>query len=120
MQSPQPMPIIIYHEYLSIKRSRSKKYLSHNDFLTTSFSQRISYNVVLTPSFAQCISHNVFLTTSFSCFFTKSFSQRFSHNVAHTNSSTQQSPLNVNIYAYFFSVVHVSQNISNPSKFRPP
>ena len=67
MQSPQPMQNILYHEYLSIERSRSKEIsflqrLSYNVFLTTSFSQRHSQNVFLTTSFSQRISHSVFFT----------------------------------------------------------
>ena len=59
MQSPQPMQTILYHEYLSIERSRSKEisfllclsynFFSHDVFLTTSFSQRISYSVFVPP-----------------------------------------------------------------------
>ena len=67
MQSPQPRQNILEHEYLSIKRSRSKEIsfsqrLSYNYFLTTSFSQRVSHNVFLTMSFSQPLFHNVFLT----------------------------------------------------------
>ena len=75
MQSPQPMQAIIYHEYLSMERSRSKEIsflqclsynlFSHNHFLPTSFSQRHSHNVFLTTFFSQRLSHNVFLTASF-------------------------------------------------------
>ena len=40
-----------------------KKYLSHNDFLTTSFSQHLSHNVFFT-SLPLHIPHNVVLSTS--------------------------------------------------------
>ena len=65
----KPMQNILYHEYLSIKRSRSKEIfflqrLSHNVFLKTSFSQRLSHNVFLTTYFSQCLSHTVSLTLS--------------------------------------------------------
>ena len=79
MQSPQPMQTILYHEYLSIARSRSKEIsflqcLSDNFFSdNVFFSQRHSHNVFLTTFFSQRLSHNVFLTTS--------FSQRISHSV---------------------------------------
>ena len=75
MQSPHPMQNILYHEYLSIERSKTK-YLSYNVFYTTFFSQRLSRNVFLTTSFSQRLSHNVFLTTS--------VSQRLSHTVSPT------------------------------------
>ena len=35
------------------------KYLSHSDFLTKSFSQRLSHNVFLPKSFSQRLSHTV-------------------------------------------------------------
>ena len=71
MQSPQPMQTILYHEYLSIERSRSKEIsflqcLSYNFFSdNVFFSQRHSHNVFLTTFFSQRLSHNVFLTTYF-------------------------------------------------------
>ena len=69
MQSPQPMQNILYHEYLSIERSRSKKIfflqrLSYNVFLTTSFSQRISHSVFLKPLSLHNHPHNVVPTRS--------------------------------------------------------
>ena len=76
MQSPTPKQYILYHEYLSIKEAVKKKYLSHNDFPITSFSQRL-------PNYVSLI---------------KSFSQRLSHTVAFTYSSTQRSPHNVTLY----------------------
>ena len=50
MQSPQPRQNILWHEFLSIKRSRSKEIY---------FSQRLSYNVFLTTSLSQRLSHIV-------------------------------------------------------------
>ena len=35
-----------------LKEAGQKKYLYHNDFLTTSFSQRLTHNVSLTTSFS--------------------------------------------------------------------
>ena len=77
MQSPQPMQNILYHEYLSNKRSKSKE---------ISFSQRLSYNVLLTTCLSR-LSHNVFLKTS--------FSQRISHNVFPAPLSLHIRPHNV-------------------------
>ena len=48
VQSPQPLQNILYHEYVSIKRSRSK--------VTITFLQRVSHNV-----FSQRLSHNGYL-----------------------------------------------------------
>ena len=66
MRSPQPMQNNLYHEWLSIKRSRSKEIsfsrLSLNAFLTPVFSQRLSHYVFLTTSYSQRLSHNIFLT----------------------------------------------------------
>ena len=112
MQSPKPYTIyILYHTYLSIENIRwyylsfsqrlftmsFPQRLSHNVFLTTSFSQRLYHNV-FTTSFTQRLSHNVFLTTSLSQhhshdFFhttTFSFSQYHSHNVFLTTSFSQR------------------------------
>ena len=73
-----------------LKEAGQKKYLSHNVFLTTSFSQRLSPTVFLTRYFSLCLSHNVLFTTSFS---------HLSPYIALTYSSTQLSPHNVTIYA---------------------
>ena len=86
----------------SIKRSRPK------DFLTTSFSKRLSHNGFLKASLSRRLSYNVFLTTF------------LFHIVPLKNSSTQRSPHNVTIYAESFYAEHISINISNSSKFRPP
>ena len=107
MQSPQPMQNILYHEYLSIKISKSKE---------ISFSQRLSYNVLLTTCLSQRLSHNVFLKN---VVLTTYLSQRFSDTVALTYSSTQRSPHSDTIYAKFFRVVPISKNISNLSKSDP-
>ena len=99
MQSPQPRQNILWHEYLSINRSRSKE---------ISFSQRLSYNVFLTTSFSQRASHNVFLTTSF-------------HNVSLTPLSLHIRPHNVFLttsqYTRNLSVLYKCPAISNSSKF---
>ena len=62
----QPMQNILYHEYFRLKEAGQKKYLSqrlsHNFFLTTSYSQRHSHNVFLLR-----LSHAVALTYSSTC-----------------------------------------------------
>ena len=55
MKSPQPMQTILYHEYWSIERSRSKEisfsqHLSHNALLITYFLQRLCSTVALKKS----------------------------------------------------------------------
>ena len=90
MQSPQSMQNILYHDYLSIKRSRSiyiyfSQRRSYNVFLTTFVSQSLSHSVLFTTSFSQRLSHNVFLQRlSHNVFFTMFFTQRFSHTVSLT------------------------------------
>ena len=99
MQSPQPMQNILYHEYLSIKRSKSKE---------ISFSQRLSYNVLLTTCLSQRLSHNVFLKTS--------FSQRICHNVFPTPLPLHIRPHNVVLtasqYTRNLSVLYLYPKIS--------
>ena len=74
MQSPQPMQTILYHEYLSIERSRSKEIYFLQCLSDNFFSDNVFFhNVILTTSFSQHFSHNVFLTTS--------FTQRISYSV---------------------------------------
>ena len=119
-----------------LKEAGQKKYIFHNDVLTTSFSQRPSHNVFFTTScwwllshnvffitsFSQCLSHKIFLTMSFSqslsqnVFLTTSFSQCFSHNVfltpfpLHICLATQS--LQRHNIRVIFRAVQISQNIS--------
>ena len=60
MQSPQPMQ---YYTFIitNIHRLQIAGDISHNVFLTTSFSHCLSHNVFLTTSSYQCLSKNVTL-----------------------------------------------------------
>ena len=78
-----------------LKEAGRKKYLSHNAF---------SYTVFFTTSFSQRLSQNVFRPTF--------FSQRLFHTEAFTYSSSQRSPKNVTLHAWYFCVVQISKNIS--------
>ena len=92
------------------KETVQKKYLSHNDFVI----KHLSHNVYLTTSFSQCLSHNVFLTTSFSQRLSNNF---LSHTVALTYSSTQV-VLTTLRYTCNLSVLYkyskISQYLSEP------
>ena len=61
MQSPSLCKTFLITIICRLKEAGKKKYLSHNDFLMT-FLQRLSHNIFLTTSFSQRLSHNVFLT----------------------------------------------------------
>ena len=117
MQSPKPMPYILFINTISKSKIEGGIFLS--------FLQRLSYNVYLTTAFShyftkrffsqrfsskllpQRLSHNVFLTMSFpqrllfsqrlsnNAFPTTSFSQRFCHNVFITTSFSKRLSHNV-------------------------
>ena len=106
MQSPQTMQTILYHEYLSIERIRSKE---------ISFLQCLSYNFFADNAFF----HNVILTTS--------FSQRISYSVfvpsLPLNNHTHYVILSTSQYMRNFSVLHKYSKVSqirlssNPRNF---
>ena len=99
MQSPQPMQNILYHEKLSIKRSRSQEMsFSHNVFLTTSFSPRLSHTVFLTTSFSHLHirPHNVVLTAL-----------QYSHNPSVLYKYPKISKICLSSYPRNFDVAHL-------------
>ena len=64
MQSPSLGKTFFDTNICQYNNAGQKKYLSHNDFLTTFFSQHLSHNVFFTPLPLNIRPHNVVLTMS--------------------------------------------------------